>query len=451
MCKKFFIMFVILFCFVLSGLAEKCFADLPANIKEAESGVTSLIVKGDYAEAQAQTQQLVAKFSQKSELPETLFWIARKFGYYDRYEEEKSIYQQIIQNYPNSYYASKAKLGISRIAVLSRIKSQDYAGAKAALDKLISDFSRHPDTPDTLCRIGQKYGWSERHEEEKNVYQQIIQNYPRSPFTNMARLSCAKANVQLLIMSQDYDAAKTALDKLTADFSQNPDLPQMLYWIAERYEWSGQFEQAKEIYRQIIQKYPDNTYANDSTIGIARADVTSLVLQNDENADKALDKLIVDFSKNSELPKATLMIGEQCYNKGLSMEKQGLVTEAAGDYEKAAKIWDKLIDNLPACSLTSEASCRAGDCYYYKVGKQQEAIRCFQKAVDNNPEYENAGHAQIMIGRCWEDLKNRGAVDNKEADEQINAAYKRVITNYPNSKAAEDAKQRLSDKSEKEN
>jgi hypothetical protein len=41
-----------------------------------------------------------------------------------------------------------------------------------------------------------------------------------------------------------------------------------------------------------------------------------------------------------------------------------------------------------------------------------------------------------MVGRCYEGLKDTGAIERSLADAQINTAYERVIQNYPNCPAA---------------
>jgi tetratricopeptide (TPR) repeat protein len=80
-------------------------------------------------------------------------------------------------------------------------------------------------------------------------------------------------------------------------------LPGTLYWIAEEYKWSERFEDAKGIYQKIIRSYPDSSFADKSRLGIARAEVTSLVFsQNYDRAREAIDKMIADFNDHPDLP-----------------------------------------------------------------------------------------------------------------------------------------------------
>jgi len=88
----------------------------------------------------------------------------------------------------------------------------------------------------------------------------------------------------------------------------------------------------------------------------------------------------------------------------------------------------KQINVFPASSQTPEVCCRAGDCYF-KVGKYEDSIRCFQKVVDNYPKYEHAWHAQFTVGRCYEELRNSGKVEKATADAKVNTAYKQIVEN----------------------
>lgn len=404
------------------------------RLEQDKANIISLIRDGDYAGAQTLTQKLLADFPQDTALPQALFEIAERYRWSnksDKYECAKGLYQQIVQNYPDSPVASKAQLGIAKVNVLSLIVAQDFDGAEEALDEMVADFQNDPNLADELYWIGRGYGYWERHEEEKAIYQQIVEKYPDSPFAGKAQLGFSRAAVQAAIMSQDYDGAKKAFEKLTADFSGHKDLHDTLYWIAERYAWSGRFEEAKRIHQQIIQNYPDSSLLDKARLGLSRANVLSLVTSQDyDKAEEGLDKMIADFSGGPDLPKAVMSIGEQCYKQGLAEEKQGLTEQAKIRYEKAAEIWEGLQDKFPDSSLIPEACGWTGDCYI-KLGRYEESIRCFQKVVDSYPEYKHAGHAQYMVGRCYEELKNTGALEESIADTHTKAAYEQVVLNYP--------------------
>src|SRR4030042_862071 len=231
------LVFTVLLFFAAAGLlfsvaAAKVSADGSARIEQEKIDIIFLIKDGNYIEAQEQTQKLLADFPKNPVLPETLYDIAETFRWYgasdrdkDKYGQAQSVYRQIIANYPDNPFANKAALGIAKTKVLYLIVAQDFNAAGQALNEMVATFPNHPNLGDELYWIGRAYGYWERHEEEKNAYQQIIRNHPDNQYVDRARLGFAKANVQSLIMSKDYDGAKKALDKLVADFPKHPDLP----------------------------------------------------------------------------------------------------------------------------------------------------------------------------------------------------------------------------------
>jgi TolA-binding protein len=423
---------------LLSAAAAKVPADTSARIEQTKLNIISSIKDGNYIEAQTQTQKLLADFPANSALPETLYDIAENFRWFgssdrdkDKYERAGKVYRQIIASFPDSPFASKAQLGIAKTKALSLVIAQDFNSADLALNEMVAAFQNHPNLADELYWVGRAFGYWERHEEEKDAYQRIIQNYPDSPYADKARLGFARANVQSLIVSQDYDGAKQALDKLIADFSNHPDLPEELYWLANRYKYSGKYEQAQGIYQLIIEDYPESMYANKSKLGVSTMNAMSLIMSQDTNqTDKALDKLLTDFEGHPDLPKTLLFIGEQCYNQGVSDAQARLLDQAKEDFEKSVKVWDTLINEFPTSSLVPESCFWQGHCHF-KLGKYPESIRWFQKVIDDYPKYEYVWSAQWYISECYEQMKNSAALPEPEAIAQMELAYQKIIENYP--------------------
>ncbi|MBN2019516.1 MAG: tetratricopeptide repeat protein [Sedimentisphaerales bacterium] len=398
----------------------------------ARANILSLILSRKYDQAKDALNKLFTEdFSNHPDFPDALYWIAERYKWSGRYEDAKNFYQQIIQNYPRSSFANRAKLGISRADVQLRIRSDD-SDAKKSFDKLVADFNDHPDLPETLYWVAEKYSLSDKYEEEKAVYERILQNYPDSPYAGKAKLGLARANILFLILSQNYDQAKDDFNQLLAgDFAGHPDFPATLHSIARRYEWARKYEDAKAIYQQIIQDYPDGSYAGKAKLGLSRAEVGALVDSQDyDGADAAFDKMVSDFNNHPDLPRAILASGEQYYKEGLSKESAGLQVQARDRFEKAVQMWEKVITKFPDPLLVPEACCWAGDCYFEKLSQYEDSIRCFQEVVDKYPGYQHAWHAQFMIGRSYEILRDT-------ADAHIKAAYERIIRNYPDSSAAE--------------
>lgn len=187
----------------------------------------------------------------------------------------------------------------------------------------------------------------------------------------------------------------------------------------------------------MIQNHPHSSFVDKAKLGYARADVLSLMVSKEyEKAEEALDKMFTDFKGLPDFPRAVLAIGEQCCKQGIS--KQEIDPKQAKDlYEIAAKVFDRFINELPNDFLFPEACYWAGYCYFEKLNKYEDSIRCFQKIVDNYPQYKYAWYAQFTIGRCFEQMKNTGAIEKSAAEAKINIAYENLLKKYPDCPAAE--------------
>jgi TolA-binding protein len=232
-------------------------------------------------------------------------------------------------------------------------------------------------------------------------------------------------------------AADAAFDKLVTVFSQQPTLPEEVYKIAIVYSNAGRYEKAQQLYQYAV----DNPSKTEQSIW-AKASVvqSNILLGNEAAAQAALNSLITDFKDNPGLPMAIIIVGEQYYKQGLSKEDAGLADQAKDHFQKAVKIWDRLINELPDSASVPEACCWAGDCYL-KLGKYQESIQRFQKVVDNYPQYKHAGHALFMVGRNYESMKNAGLISESDADHKIKDAYTELLEKYPTCDVAKDAKE----------
>lgn len=404
------------------------------EIDQAKTNVISLIKASNYAQAKVQTQELIADFSRNPDLPETIYKIAEEFRWSTRpdkekYEYARIFYQQIIQSYPDSAYADKAALGISRGKVLSLIISQDFDAAGKALNEMITDFASHPNLPDELYGIAKGYGYWERHEEEKSIYQQIIQNYPNSKYADRARLGFARANVQSLIISQEYDEAQAALDKLIVDFSKNPNLHEALYWIAERYIWLNKFEDAINICQQIINNYPDSSWAMKARLSLSKARTLSLVASQDyKNAEIALDEMIIDTNDNPDLPKAVIGVVEQYYKQANQRkQKMGLDEQAIEGFRRTKVLAEEIIEDFNECDwVIPEAHLYLAYCDY-QLGQYDKAAYRSKKVAKDWPGYTYAHYAQLLTAGSYGRLANSGITSRLEANSQIEQALIAVL------------------------
>jgi tetratricopeptide (TPR) repeat protein len=383
------------------------------------------IIYGNNAAADAAFDKLLTVFSQQPTLPKEIYQVAKMYNKFGRPDKALALHQYNLKHFPKSMYAMWSQVEL----VYSHISDGDDAAADAAFDELTTVFANQETLPKEINQIAQRYNDYSKPDKALKLHQYNVEHFPQSMYAMWSQVRLVYSHVS----NGNNAAADAAFDKLLTVFSQQPTLPEEVYKIAIAYSNAGRSEKAQQLYQYAV----DNPSKTEDAIW-AKASVvqSNILLGNEAAAQAALDSLITDFKDNPDLPMAIIIVGEQYYKQGLSKEDAGLADQAKDHFQKAVKIWDRLINELPDSASVPEACCWAGDCYL-KLGKYQESIQRFQKVVDNYPQYKNAGHAQFMVGRCFEGLKDTGAVEKSVADAKIKAAYQQVIQNYPDCPAAE--------------
>jgi TolA-binding protein len=406
-----------------------------AKMGNAMTDAICLVVSGKFPEAKAVTAQMASDFAGSPDLPEMLYWIAGRFQQYEGFEDAKQICEQIIKDYPDSPWAKKAKMNKAMSEAISLVVSGKYAEAKATMAKMADDFGANPELPEMLYWITERFQRLDRFEDAKQLYQQIIQNFPDSPWADKSKLFIARINATSLLVSQNYNEAGTAIDKMIVDFKDNPDLPEALYWLTERYEWADKLDEARGVYQQIIQKFPNCLYADRAKLGLRRVDIMALMNSPDGNlAGEAIDKMIVDFKDNSEMPRAVLIVGAKCF-----------LDAKAPDYlHRAIRILEKVLYGLPKtealAGIHADIYCCAGDCYF-DLGNYNKALSCYQKVLNEyTAGYVLSAQAQFKTGLSYDKLGALGIIPATEAQIQTRLAYELLLLKYPDCKDANTAR-----------
>lgn len=387
-----------------------------SRFADAGSEVYHLIESGEYAGASVLANKIITDNSGASDFPDALFClIAEQCRWSDSYEQEKNFYRRIIQDYPESPYLDKAELNLLRADIQSLILSKDYGKADKTIDRLLRDFAGHEALPDALYWIAERYRWGHQWQQANGIYQQIIKDYPDSPYALRAKLAIARAEVLSLIIAKDYDRAGQTLDELIIDFAGYEDLPETLYWIAERYRWEHKWEQVQSLYSRIVQDWPGSLYADKAELGLARAEVLILIIaKNFGPADKAIDRMITDFADHTDLPKSLYQIA-----RGY---------EWTSEYERAKKIHElvagQYIDNKFA-ERARLGIYRTQAGILITSGKTEDANTIVEKIKSDfteNPDYTDTLYE---IARVY---------DYVDSIEQAAEMHSGIVTDYPQDK-----------------
>jgi len=332
---------------------------------------------------------------------------------------------------------------------LSNIALGDDPNTQAAVEKLIADFNDHPTLPAALCNIARRYKWSGKHEQAKGVYQQIIQRYPDSPQAERALSDILGINILGFIRSGRDADAQAAVDKLIADFNDQPGLPGVIskieeayyirilaaetwvrenylhpvkiwekvmskfpdffhgdpdlyYFIADCYRQLGEYEKAVEYYGIVAANWTQNGYAVLSNVAVPRAEDDDAA-GDYEALHETIDRLIADFGDHPGLACVVTRSGHGYRRRANDARRGGLSKEAEADNFKAIALYDRVINEFGTSAFVASSYFFSALCYH-DLGQWQDALNCCNRLLDSWPDYKYAPWARRLAQDCSERL-----------------------------------------------
>jgi len=327
------------------------------------------ITLGDDTAAEDAIDKLLADFRGKERIAKAVDRIADKYRGAGKYEKARQLYQYVLANWPDYEDLIESQVGI----VKTNIRLGDEEAADAALGKLLVDFSEHSALPEGLDDVAEEYEKPKKYDKAKSIYQQIMQEYPDSPFALKAELALRKIDVLSLIESGKDSEAQTVMDSLIADFSGHAYLPAVVYEIGDEYYLrafkvgnEGSANQAGEYFQKAA--------------GIFEIVTTEL-------------------PGSGITPKAWRCAGD-CYRK-------------LGEYENSVRCYQKMVDDYPGYDTTWNALFLNGRNYenLKKTGalSRSEADAntkaAYELLLDRYPDCKAAKYARYWLSRHNPDME----------------------------------------------
>jgi tetratricopeptide (TPR) repeat protein len=300
----------------------------------------SNVALGDDTAVQSNIDRLLADFAGDERLPEAFRDIAYQYHMLEKYDKAVELYQYITDTWPGSFYAMWSQMG----AAMSNVALGDEEALQSNIDKLLGFAGGEHDShiAQAVRDVAYQCHKFGKYEKAKQLYQYILDNYPNSEHVRWAKTDLIKANIAL----DDEPNINEAINELIAEYSDNPDLPEVLCIIGEEYcvkaselKNQGLETKAREYFRKAISVW---------------------------------ERVMNEFPDSDAVPRAYYCSGG-CYELELS------------EYEKAIEYYQKVLDNWPYFD-------------YQRASYAQFGItRCYEnleKSVRISPEEATVGIIQ---------------------------------------------------------
>ncbi|MBW8039093.1 MAG: tetratricopeptide repeat protein [Planctomycetes bacterium] len=326
----------VLFCFLFSVAASECYANASAQFKQADDYkknkqyeqaeaiyqqiVTDFPDSNDALEAQKQLtliyivtdsqqqadaalQELLVSFSAHKDIAQAVHDIAYQYRLLKKYEKSNQIDQYVVNNWPLSDYAVLGQMDLAKYYV----DRSDDPNAKAAFDKLLADFSNSPLIARAVHDVAQHYRGSGKYAKANQLYQYVIDNWPEAEHALWSQADLIKSHLS----HGDETTAEGAVNRLLANFIDNPLIARAVWDTAHLYQGLKKYEMANLLYQHVTDNWPDTEHAL-----WAQADLIKsyLALGDDPNAEAAVDKLLANFTDNPLIARTVWDTGQHYRN-----------------------------------------------------------------------------------------------------------------------------------------
>ena len=383
------------------------------------------IFLGSFEDANTAVGKLIANFAQNPELAIAVFTVADEYRKIGKYDKAKPLYQYVVDNFSIIEQPSRSQI---LAVIMSNVALDKSDAAQAAIDMMIDLFHEDEQIGEAVYRIAEEYYDLDDFKKAIEYYQLILDNWPDSEYAIWGQEGIVLSNICL----DNLHRAQTAIEKLVADFNNHSALPEALYGIARRFNELSKYEHAADVYQQIIQQYPDSSYAEKANVEVSKFETWLYIrAADDSNAAAATEKLIADFNGHPDLSRVIFLSGKEYYQQGLKYDKEGNKDQAKVYFQKALDLWERIIQEFPESTTTPQACNWMAHCCFEHLGEYQKAIDSCQKVVINWPDYEYVWHAQFLVGNYYERLTYAGLIPESEATPIIEQAYKAVVEKYP--------------------
>ncbi len=429
-----------------------------AELKLLGYEVRSLVVDGKDAEVESKIAGAKKTFADHVGLPWFLYTVAEQYDDLKKYEKAGVLYGQVLQQYPDSLASRKATLRLLGHKVQSLVAAGDDAAVQAEIAGAKKTFADHADLSRFLYNIAKQYNKLKKYDQARDLYGQVVGQYPNSSFARGARLYLLKYDVRSLVAAGNDAAAQSKITQVKNEFAGHPDLPSFYQGIAGQYEELKKRPEAKAVYQRIVNDfsrtalYPGSEmkFTDYAKYQIAKLDICDLVRRGDDaKVQQEVDNLLPQFMYNLNGPAAVsiLVIGEEYCLMAEEAAKAGDSNQVKINYQKALAIWNEFEQAIPDHNRPEYPYLSGIVCQ--KLGQYEQALSHFQRVTEKWPDYENAWDAHMTIARCCQVLNQKGAITDSETERIIRACYVKVVEKHPNCPGFKVAQRWLESRSKK--
>lgn len=387
-------------------------------------------------------EEAVADKRNKSFADYSIYTLANVYEKQGDYNNAVKYYDQLLTYHKDSKLANSAQIRIG----ICYFKLKDYQSSILELKN--PKLTNLPDDvySESLYLLATAYYRVQEYPDAEKTYLEVLNKYPTSEYFKNSKYGLAWAYFQ----QKKYNDAFVQFDGLSN--GDDSLAIKSFFWKAECKRYLGKNDEANEIYKQFIEKYPNDPLAKEAQYQIG------VVYYNKNNTDLASKYLLSANSSNDNnvRAKAFTLLGEIELNKGsyktaknyFEMVKDlndidkdvkfrslfglGIALYNLNDNKTSIKYLEELDSKDPAFESQKVNFFLAEN--YFAIGDFKKALSRYNQANGNDKDLTS----QTLYGKAYSYF-NLGDYENSAYQ------FADFIKKYPNNKRLNDAKLRLAD------
>lgn len=199
------------------------------------------IKAGQFEAAKACTETLKTEYSNHPDNAESLYWIARHYGWNNHWEKAMQLHRYNVAVNPSYEKAMWSQVEI----IYDHIRRKDWAGAQAAQAEMLTRFSEQPTLSKEIWQISRAYVNAGRPDTAMELCSYLANQFPETEYGAIAQGEI----IVNAIRNKDFSVAETEYKRLLTNFGKTPMLPREIYRIAGVYAQVGQTDKSFQLYR----------------------------------------------------------------------------------------------------------------------------------------------------------------------------------------------------------
>ncbi len=337
----------------------------------------SFVREKNYDEAISFLKQAIENKAYNKLIDYSIFELAKVYELINDYQNAVKYYDQLLSFYSNSPLAPSAQIRIG----MAYFKLKDYQASILELNNpILSDMPENVYS-ESLLLLANSYFRVEDFKNAEKTYSEIIKKYHKSVLVDQAKFGLAWSYFK----QKNYNKAFAQFDELSAN--EDSIGIKSFFWKAEVKRFAGDEADAKKIYLQFLEKYPNNEYVSRVKYQLGLLNFES---ENFKSANSFLNESVNSFDNETRIRTAILLGEINLKNK---------------DYDAANRYLSEAL-TLPSNNTELKLRLKFG---LALVRFYKEDIKTAKKMLEDikseNPSFEQ-NKINFYLAECYFNLAN---------------------------------------------